>query len=114
MGNCLFCRIVNKDIPSRVVYEDEDFLAFEDIRPQAPVHLLLIPKEHIGSLAEAGDDAWPRLGRLLIKARDLARDKGLERTGYRVVLNTGPDSGQEVYHIHFHILGGRKMAWPPG
>lgn len=114
MENCLFCRIVRKDIPSRVVYEDEDLMAFDDIRPQAPVHILLIPKEHFASLAEADEDKQAVLGRLLLAAKALAREKGLDRTGYRVVLNTGPDSGQEVHHVHFHLLGGRKMSWPPG
>lgn len=114
MENCLFCRIINKDIPGRVVYEDDILLAFEDIRPQAPVHILLIPKVHFASLAEAGEDQQAILGRLLLRAKALAEEKGVDRTGYRIVLNTGPDSGQEVFHIHFHLLGGRKMSWPPG
>lgn len=114
MNDCLFCKIINRDIPSRLVYEDEAVLAFEDIKPQAPVHILLIPKEHIASLDEVSEEHAALLGRLLVKARDIARAKGLERTGFRVVLNTGRDSGQEVFHVHFHILGGRKMTWPPG
>lgn len=114
MDTCLFCRIIGKEIPARVVYEDEALLAFEDIRPQAPVHILLIPKAHFSSLDGADDARQDVLGRLLLKARDLARERGLDRTGYRVVLNTGSDSGQEVFHIHFHLLGGRKMSWPPG
>lgn len=114
MENCLFCRIVRGDIPARVVHEDEDLLAFEDIRPQAPVHILLIPKTHFASLAEADESKQAVLGKLLLRAKALARERGLDRTGFRVVLNTGPDSGQEVFHIHFHLLGGRKMSWPPG
>jgi histidine triad (HIT) family protein len=114
MDNCLFCRIVRGEIPARVVFDDEDVLAFEDIRPQAPVHILLIPKAHFASLAEAGEDKQAVLGKLLLRAKALARERGLDRTGFRVVLNTGPDSGQEVFHIHFHLLGGRKMSWPPG
>lgn len=114
MENCLFCKIIAKDIPARVVREDETLLAFEDIRPQAPAHILLIPKEHFASLAEAGEDKEKILGRLLLAAGSVAREKGLDRTGYRVVINTGPDSGQEVYHLHVHLLGGRKMSWPPG
>jgi len=114
METCLFCKIIAKDIPTRVVREDEILLAFEDIRPQAPVHILLIPKEHFASLAEAGENKEKILGRLLLAAGSVAREKGLDRTGYRVVINTGPDSGQEVQHIHVHLLGGRKMSWPPG
>ena len=114
MKSCLFCKIISKEIPARVVFEDDVLLAFEDIRPQAPVHILLIPKEHFASLAEAGEDKEKILGRLLLAAGAAAREKGLGRTGYRVVLNTGPDSGQEVFHIHVHLLGGRKMGWPPG
>ena len=114
MKSCLFCKIISKEIPARVVFEDDVLLAFEDIRPQAPVHILLIPKEHFASLAEAGEDKEKILGRLLLAAGAAARERGLDRTGYRVVLNTGPDSGQEVFHIHVHLLGGRKMGWPPG
>ncbi|MBN2198873.1 MAG: histidine triad nucleotide-binding protein [Candidatus Aminicenantes bacterium] len=114
MDDCLFCKIVAKEIPARVVREDETVLAFEDIRPQAPVHILIIPKEHFASLDDAGEDKEAILGRLLLAAAAVAREKGLARTGYRVVINTGPDSGQEVFHTHVHLLGGRKMRWPPG
>jgi histidine triad (HIT) family protein len=114
MNDCLFCKIISRQIPARVVYEDEAVLAFEDIRPQAPVHILLIPKDHFSSLVEASEERSGLLGRLLLLARDIARKKSLEGTGYRIVLNTGRDSGQEVPHLHFHLLGGRKMTWPPG
>ncbi len=114
MEDCLFCRIVRKEIPSRIVAENELLMAFEDIRPQAPVHILIIPKEHFARLAEAGEHREKILGRLLLAAAGIARDKGLDRTGYRVVINNGPDSGQEVFHLHVHLLGGRKMSWPPG
>jgi histidine triad (HIT) family protein len=114
MDNCLFCRIAGKEIPAKIVYEDEKFLAFEDIRPQAPVHVLLIPKVHFASLNEAPAGAESLLGEILLRARDIAREKGIGSSGYRIVLNTARDSGQDVFHIHFHLLGGRRMTWPPG
>jgi histidine triad (HIT) family protein len=114
MDDCLFCRIGRKEIPAKIVYEDDKFLAFEDIKPQAPVHILLIPKTHFASLNEAPEGTEGLLGEILLKAREIARGKGIGSSGYRIVLNTARDSGQEVFHIHFHILGGRRMNWPPG
>lgn len=114
MDDCIFCRIAKKEIPAKVVYEDEAVLAFDDIKPQAPVHVLLIPKEHYSSLNEIPENGIDLIGHLLLKARHIAREKGIEKKGYRIVLNTGRDSGQEVLHIHFHVLGGRRMTWPPG
>ncbi|HVP90786.1 MAG TPA: histidine triad nucleotide-binding protein [Terriglobales bacterium] len=114
MGDCLFCRIAKREIPAKIVLEDEQFLAFEDIRPQAPVHVLIIPKRHIASLNEAPEGAEALLGEALLRAREIARAKGVGTSGYRIVLNTARDSGQEVFHIHFHLLGGRRMTWPPG
>jgi histidine triad (HIT) family protein len=114
MTDCLFCRIVNKEIPSRLVYEDEKVLAFEDIKPQAPAHILIIPKKHLASLKEADENDQNLLGYLLLTARKIAQDKGLAESGFRLVINSGPDSGQEVYHIHVHLLGGRRFGWPPG
>jgi histidine triad (HIT) family protein len=114
MSDCIFCKIVGREIPARVVYEDDVLLAFEDIKPQAPVHILIIPKDHFASLAEASEQTSALLGRLLLQAKDIARLKNLEETGYRIVLNTGRDSGQDVPHLHFHLLGGRRMTWPPG
>lgn len=114
MEDCIFCKIINKEIPASIVYEDETMIAFEDINPQAPVHILLIPKEHFPSLNEIPDGKKDLLSHLVHKARDIAREKGIVETGYRIVLNTGRESGQEVLHIHFHILGGRRMTWPPG
>ena len=111
---CLFCRIVRKEIPARIVFENERLLAFEDIRPRAPVHVLIIPKAHFASLDDAPEGSEALLGEILLRARALAREKGVGETGYRVVLNTGRDSGQEVFHIHFHVLGGRPLHWPPG
>jgi histidine triad (HIT) family protein len=114
MENCLFCRIVNKKIPAKVVAEDDKILAFEDVNPQAPVHVLLIPKDHYASLNEIPEDKRGILADVLLKAREIARAKGIDQKGYRVVLNTARDSGQAVFHIHFHLLGGRIMSWPPG
>ena len=113
--DCIFCKIVNGDIPADIVYEDEAILAFRDLAPQAPVHVLIIPKEHIDSLDGVEDSAGHRelFGRLLSKARDIAASLGLEN-GYRLVNNCGEDGLQTVRHVHFHLLGGRKMGWPPG
>jgi len=114
MQDCIFCKIANKEIPSNSVYEDESIMAFKDINPQAPVHILLIPKEHFVSLNDVPEDKKHILSHILFKARQIAGDMELAETGYRIVLNTGKDSGQEVFHIHFHLLGGRRMSWPPG
>lgn len=113
-ADCLFCRIVRGELPAKVLFENERLLAFEDIRPKAPVHVLVIPKAHIASLNDAPDGAEALLGEILLRARAIAREKGVGESGYRIVLNTAPDSGQEVYHIHFHVLGGRRLGWPPG
>jgi histidine triad (HIT) family protein len=114
MGDCLFCKIIDKTIPAKIVYEDERLLAFDDIRPQAPVHTLIIPKEHLASLNDVPEDRSDLLGAILGAARKIAAEKGVAASGYRIVLNTARDSGQEVFHIHFHLLGGRRMTWPPG
>jgi len=114
LTDCLFCRIINKEIPSRLVYEDEKVLAFEDIKPQAPAHILIIPKKHLASLKEADENDQNLLGYLLLTARKIAQDKGLAESGFRLVINSGPDSGQEVNHLHVHLLGGRRFGWPPG
>lgn len=114
MAEDLFCKIVAGEIPADKVYEDEDTLAFRDIRPQAPVHILIIPKKHIEKIADATEEDEKLLGKLLLVANKLAKQEGIADSGYRVVINNGPDSGQDVFHIHFHLLGGRKMGWPPG
>jgi len=114
MKDCLFCKIINKEIPARVIYEDQDIFAFEDINPQAPIHILLIPKTHYASLNDVPEDKQDLLGHLLLQAKKIAAEKGLKEDGFRMVLNTGRNSGQEVFHIHFHLLGGRPMTWPPG
>src|SRR5271157_6571125 len=111
--SCLFCRIVEGSIPSKTVYQDELCYAFADIHPQSPVHVLVAPREHIGSLADTNEGDKPLLGHLLGVAAEIAREKGLAN-GYRVVVNAGPDGGQTVDHIHLHLLGGRPMSWPPG
>jgi histidine triad (HIT) family protein len=111
--DCIFCKIVAGEIPSKKVMEDEHILAFHDVAPQAPTHILLIPKKHIASLAQAGSSDHAVLGHLLVKAGEIAREQGLSR-GYRVVISTGPEGGQTVDHLHLHVLGGRQMHWPPG
>ena len=111
---CLFCKIANKEIPATIAYEDEDAVAFHDINPAAPKHVLVIPRKHIASLTDMTDADTPLLGKLLAVARRVAEAEGLTGSGFRVVLNTGPHAGQSVFHVHVHVLGGRLMAWPPG
>jgi histidine triad (HIT) family protein len=114
MENCLFCKIADGQIPAKVVYQDENVVAFEDINPQAPHHILLIPRRHIASMAELTPDDGQMLAQVFTTAAKLARDLGLEESGYRFLTNVGPDAGQSVFHLHFHLLGGRKLGWPPG
>ncbi len=111
--DCFFCKIVAGTIPVKRLHEDEQSIAFADINPQAPTHALIIPKQHLTSLAEVATEHTALLGHLVSVATDLARSQGLSR-GYRVVINTGDDGGQTVHHLHLHLLGGRQMAWPPG
>jgi histidine triad (HIT) family protein len=111
--SCLFCKIVEGSIPSTAVYQDEQCYAFADIDPKAPVHVLVVPREHVASLAEAGKEHPALLGHLLWAAAEIARTKGLVN-GYRTVINTGSDAGQSVDHVHVHLLGGRHLTWPPG
>lgn len=110
--SCLFCRIASGAIPVSLIAENEYAVAFRDIAPKAPVHVLVIPRRHIASLSEADDSA--ELGQIVSLAAEVARQEGLSEAGYRVVTNTGPDGGQSVPHLHFHVLGGRAMGWPPG
>lgn len=112
--NCLFCRIIAGEIPAEVVHQDERSIAFRDINPQAPVHVLVIPREHIESLDEASQRDEAALGHLLRIAARIANDQGLSESGYRTVINTGEGAGQSVFHLHVHVLGGRPMKWPPG
>jgi histidine triad (HIT) family protein len=112
--NCLFCRIVSGEIPSKKVHDDDRILAFNDIDPKAPVHVLIIPRKHIASVAQLDEADAELIGEMLVVARDLAKQLGLADHGYRLVINTGPDAGQSVDHIHMHVLGGRKLKWPAG
>jgi histidine triad (HIT) family protein len=112
--DCIFCKIVAGEIPAKKVYEDERALAFRDINPQAPTHALVIPRTHVASLEEAGEDDEAMLGHLLRVAARVAREEGHAETGYRTVINTGAGAGQTVFHIHVHVLGGRTLTWPPG
>lgn len=114
MEECIFCKIINKELQSNIIYEDEKSLAFKDISPQAPVHILVIPKKHIRSLVESDDSDKELLGHLIQVARDIANENSLSDKGYRLVLNSGLEGGQSVWHVHIHLLGGRKMTWPPG
>jgi histidine triad (HIT) family protein len=109
---CLFCRIVAGEIPAKLVAETDDCVAFRDIDPKAPVHVLVIPRRHIASLDEATDAAT--IGRMALLAARIARDEGIADSGYRTVINTNADAGQTVFHVHLHLLGGRKLGWPPG
>jgi len=111
---CVFCRIAAGEIPARVVFSDDRVVAFRDLNPQAPTHILLIPREHIASIADAQAQHEPLLGHLVLVAAELARQEAVVESGYRLVLNHGPDAGQSVFHIHLHLLGGRKFTWPPG
>ena len=110
--DCLFCRIIRKEIPAKIVAEDEHCVAFRDINPQAPTHVLVIPRTHVASLNEATDATL--VGRLQLFAARIARSEGLAERGYRTVVNTNADAGQTVFHIHVHVLGGRRLGWPPG
>ncbi len=114
MADCIFCKIGAHEIQAIVVYEDADFLAFRDINPQAPVHILIIPKKHYGSTNELEAADSGLLGRLVLAGKQIARQEKIADRGYRLVLNCGPDGGQTVSHVHLHLLGGRQMRWPPG
>ena len=113
MDDCLFCKIISGEIPSTKLYEDDLIYAFADIDPQAPVHFLVVPKKHIASLDEAQPEDAELLAHILLKIKDIAKEQGITN-GYRVALNIGEDGGQAVQHMHFHVLGKRKMSWPPG
>ncbi|BCA53569.1 putative HIT-like protein [Nitrospira sp. KM1] len=114
MSDCLFCRIVGKEIQAKIVYEDDHTLAFDDINPQAPVHVLVIPKRHLSSVQEMSAHDQSLLAHVFLASTKVATQKGLDAAGYRLVTNTGRDGGQTVFHMHVHILGGRHMSWPPG
>jgi histidine triad (HIT) family protein len=114
MPDCLFCRIVKREIPASIVYEDDRVLAFNDINPQAPTHVLVVPKRHIASLDALSDGDDAIVGEVVRRAAAIARERGIADGGYRTVFNTNRDAGQTVFHIHLHLIGGRNMGWPPG
>ena len=114
MSECLFCKIVARTIPAALVYEDDLVVAFDDINPQAPVHVLVVPKRHVQSVAELNAADAGFLGHLLLTGAAIAKQRGIADSGYRLVLNTGKHGGQTVFHLHVHVLGGRPMHWPPG
>lgn len=114
MSDCLFCGIVEKKIKGDVLYEDNSVVAFKDINPKAPVHILIIPRKHIATLADLGRADEEIVGHIFVVAAKLAQEQGVAQKGFRIVVNAGPDAGQTVYHLHFHLLGGRHLSWPPG
>ena len=114
MAGCLFCRIISREIQATIVYEDEQVVAFNDINPQAPTHVLLVPRRHIESLNDLTRDDDQLVGELVRRAAAIAKQRGVSTSGFRTVFNTNVDAGQSVFHIHLHLLGGRPMHWPPG
>jgi histidine triad (HIT) family protein len=114
MSKTIFEKIIARELPANIVYEDDQVVAFRDINPQAPIHVLIVPRKPIPRIAEAGPEDARLLGHLLLKAAEVAEKLGLKQTGYRLVFNNGPDAGEAVPHLHCHILGGRRMGWPPG
>lgn len=112
--SCLFCKIVSGEIPASKVYEDDELIAFDDINPQAPMHVLVVPKLHIATVNELGADHEPLVGRMIRRAAAIAAERGFDASGYRTVFNCNAQAGQTVFHLHLHVLGGRVMAWPPG
>ena len=114
MSDCIFCRIAHHEIPATIVYEDEQFIAFEDIDPQAPVHILIVPKRHIPTLSDVKETDADLLQNIFLIARHIAALQHIDHSGFRFIVNCNPNGGQTVYHLHAHLLGGRKMNWPPG
>tara|TARA_Y100001936_G_scaffold196047_1_gene196461 strand:- start:109 stop:453 length:345 start_codon:yes stop_codon:yes gene_type:complete len=114
MVDCLFCKIIDGDIPGDIVYETDSVLAFNDINPTAPVHVLIIPKEHIATLNDLEEKDTQTIGELILAAKKIANDKGISESGYRTVFNCNKDAQQTVFHIHLHLIAGRQMTWPPG
>lgn len=114
MTDCIFCQIIEKKIPAKIVYEDEEIIAFRDINPQAPVHILLLPKKHIESVMKISEQDKSAISKIYTVASQIAKSESIAETGFRIVVNNGPDAGQAVKHLHFHLLGGRKFSWPPG
>ena len=113
-NDCLFCKIVSGDIPAEIIYRDDQVLAFRDINPRAPIHVLVIPQKHVDSLASVTDEQRDIMGKIMIVSREIAAAEGLSESGYRAVINVGLDGGQTISHLHLHLLGGRTLHWPPG
>ena len=114
MSDCIFCKIIAGQIPSAIVYDGKDVFAFRDVYPQAPQHILIVPKKHIEKLSDLTDEDASLIGKLLVAASKIARENGMDAHGYRVVLNNGEGAGQSVWHVHAHLLSGRPLLWPPG
>ncbi len=114
MDDCLFCKIVNKELPSNIIFENDRLMAFKDIDPQAPIHFLIIPKMHISTLNDLESGHQELIGEMFLTAKQLAKEYKIAKAGYRTVFNCNQEGGQAVYHIHLHLLGGRQMCWPPG
>ncbi|MBE6051631.1 MAG: histidine triad nucleotide-binding protein [Clostridium sp.] len=114
MEDCIFCKIIKGEIPSKKIYEDDKVYAFYDISPEAPVHFLVIPKEHIGSVNDINEENADIISHIFLAINKIVNDLGVAETGYRIVNNTGKDGGQTVHHMHYHVLAGRNLAWPPG
>ena len=114
MTDCIFCKIVSGDIPADIVYQDEDVVAFRDLNPQAPTHILVIPRKHIATTNDIQPEDAELVGKMHLAAKQIARDEGIAESGYRTVLNCNAAAGQTVFHIHLHVMGGRPMGWPPG
>lgn len=114
MGNTIFSKIIDRQVPADIVYEDDQVLAFNDIAPQAPIHILVIPKKEIPTINNITEEEIPLIGKLIFVAKKLAKEFGIDENGYRLVMNCNRDAGQAVFHIHLHLLGGRKFNWPPG
>ena len=113
-SSCIFCNIASREVPAEILHASDTVVAFRDLNPKAPSHILLIPKEHVSSAEDIGDAHGDMLADLMQAAAHLAKTEGIDQTGWRLVTNVGPDAGQSVFHLHFHLLGGRQMAWPPG
>ncbi|HEY4491034.1 MAG TPA: histidine triad nucleotide-binding protein [Acidobacteriota bacterium] len=114
MDECIFCKIIKREIPSKIVYEDEEVVGFEDVHPQAPTHILLVPRTHVATLNDVDAEHQSLLGALMLAGVAVAKDRKISSSGYRLVINTNRGAGQSVFHVHLHLLGGRSMAWPPG
>ena len=114
MEECIFCKIARHEIPAQIVYEDDEVVAFKDLNPVAPVHILVIPKKHIPTVTSISDEDLPLVGRIMSAVKELAQEMGAAEDGFRAVVNQGRKAGQSVFHLHFHLLAGRPMSWPPG